>query len=347
MGMEKFEDSRRESPVTKMSNKQVQIPLPIGERDNQSISNKFNIKSDISIIESDTLDACTKLPSNYFQLIISSPPYNIGKDYEKRVSFESYINGQSLVIEQLARILKPTGSLCWQIGNHVDSGEVYPIDIYVYPVFKSHGLQLRNRIIWHFGHGLHATKRFSGRYETLLWFTKTDNYIFNLDPIRIPAKYPGKRHYKGENHGKPSGNPLGKNPSDFWQVLHDDFSEGVWEIPNVKANHPEKVPEHPCQFPVELVERCVLSMTNERDWILDPYVGVGSSLIAAIKNNRRSVGIDRESQYCEIARDRIRAFSNGTLKLRPIGKPIHKPTGREKVSQVPEEWKLREEGTRE
>jgi adenine-specific DNA-methyltransferase len=199
-------------------------------------------------------------------------------------------------------------------------------------------LSLRNRIVWHFGHGLHASKRFSGRYETILWFTKSDHYVFNLDDVRVPSRYPGKRHFKGPNKGKPSGNPLGKNPSDVWQVIEQDWDTLLWDIPNVKANHPEKT-SHPCQYPIELAERCILALTHEGDWVLDPYAGVGTSLIAAAIHNRRAMGSEKESAYVEIAHERLNAFMSGELKARPMGKPIFVPTGKEKVSQVPDEWK--------
>jgi adenine-specific DNA-methyltransferase len=90
---------------------------------------------------------------------------------------------------------------------------------------------------------------------------------------------------------------------------------------------------------VELVERCVLAFTNEDDWILDPYCGVGSALIAGLKNDRRVIGCDKESKYIEIAKQRITDFYNGQLKVRPLGKPVYIATGREKVAQVPDEWK--------
>ena len=128
-----------------------------------------------------------------------------------------------------------------------------------------------------------------------------------------------------------------RTPSDYWELIKHEFGFGVIDIPNVKSNHPEKT-THPCQFPIELIERCVLAFTNENDWILDPFGGVGSSLIASIKNNRRAVSIDKESEYSQIARNRVRAFFDGELKIRPLGKPIHVPSGKEKVSQVPEEW---------
>lgn len=200
-------------------------------------------------------------------------------------------------------------------------------------------MKLRNRIVWHFNHGLHASKRFSGRYETLLWFTKTDTYTFNLDSVRVPAKYPGKRHFKkGDKYGTPSGNPLGKNPSDIWKIVVQDWETALWDIPNVKANHPEKT-LHPCQFPIELCERCVFALSNEDDWVLDPFSGVASALLAALMHGRRAMGCEKEEVYLPIAHQRIADLYDGTLRYRPLGKPVHQPTGREKVAQIPQEWR--------
>ena len=280
----------------------------------------------------------TTIPPETIKLIITSPPYNVGKEYETRVAIEQYLAKQTSTIENLYHLLSPDGSICWQVGNYVEDGEVFPLDIFYYKIFKSLGMKLRNRIVWHFGHGLHATKRLSGRYETLLWFTKGDAYTFNLDAIRVPSKYPGKRHYKGPNKGKLSGNPKGKNPSDVWEIVVTDWDTAFWDIPNVKANHPEKT-LHPAQYPIELVERCVLALTNEDDWVFDPYAGVGSALIAAIKQGRRAIGCEKEDGYVEIAKDRLNAYFNGTLSIRPLGKSVYKPTGNEKVAQVPKEWK--------
>lgn len=297
------------------------------------------ISTDIShqIINGDSLLLLKKIENGKFDLIVTSPPYNVGKSYETKTSIEKYLETQEEIIKELVRTLSDKGNLCWQVGNYVDKGEVFPLDIYYYQIFKKHGLKLRNRIIWHFGHGLHASNRFSGRYETILWFSKTDDYIFNLDSVRVPAKYPGKLHFKGEKKGLPSGNPLGKNPSDIWEIIANDWETAMWNIPNVKSNHPEKT-EHPCQFPIELVERCVLALTNEKSWVLDPYAGVGSTVIASIKNNRNAVGIEKEKKYCDIAKQRIINFNEGNLKIRPINKPIHNPSGNDKVSQVPKEW---------
>ncbi|MBZ0278602.1 MAG: site-specific DNA-methyltransferase [Anaerolineae bacterium] len=312
--------------------------LPLFESEASQVETTFSQDSQIVLAQDDTAHFLKTLPAGSVSLIITSPPYNIGKQYEVRQSLKQYLQQQANVIEELVRVLHERGSICWQVGNYVQDGEVYPLDIYYYDLFKEHGLKLRNRIVWHFRHGLHASKRFSGRYETILWFTKGDDYTFNLDDVRVPSQYPGKRHFKGPNKGKLSGNPLGKNPSDLWEFIAQEWDEELWDIPNVKSNHPEKT-EHPCQFPIELVERCVLALTHEGDWVLDPYCGVGSSLIAGMRHNRRVMGCDKEEDYIGIARDRIQAFYEGRLKIRPLGKPVHQPTGREKVAQVPDEWK--------
>lgn len=302
-----------------------------------AVSDVYSEAAEAIVSPGDCLDTLKTLPDGLAKLIITSPPYNIGKAYETATDLESYLCALEPVLDELVRVLSDHGSLCWQVGNYVEKGEVFPLDMFYYPVFRKRGLKLRNRIIWHFAHGLHASKRFSGRYETLLWFTKTDTYTFNLDSIRIPSKYPGKRHFKGEKRGLPSGNPLGKNPSDIWHILQQDWETLLWDIPNVKANHPEKTP-HPCQFPIELVERCVLALTDAGDWVLDPFSGVGSAILAALRHGRRAIGCEQDATYIQIAKQRIQDFCGGTLPYRPLGKPVHQPSGREKVSQIPAEW---------
>lgn len=306
------------------------------------VATSFHPEAEAVILPGDCLETLRALPNAFAKLIITSPPYNIGKAYEKATDLETYLDALNPIIQEIVRILSPEGSLCWQVGNYVEDGEVFPLDIFYYRVFKSHNLKLRNRIVWHFEHGLHASKRFSGRYETLLWFTKGDIYTFNLDPVRIPSKYPGKTHFKGEKRGQPSGNPLGKNPSDIWHIILQDWETALWNIPNVKANHPEKT-IHPCQFPIELVERCVLALTNEDDWVLDPFSGVGSAILAALKNKRRAIGCEKEGEYVQIAKQRIADLFSGTLRYRQLGKPVHQPTGREKVAQIPLDWMKKEQ----
>lgn len=298
---------------------------------------EFKTANQSKIIRGDSLGYLKKMPDNSVDLIVTSPPYNVGKEYETQTSLRVYLDKITPIIDEAIRVLKPTGNLAWEVGNYIHNKEVYPLDIYYYNMFKQRGLQLRNRIIWHFGHGLHAKTRFSGRYETILWFTKTDHYTFNLDPVRIPAKYPGKKSYHGKNKGKLSGNPKGKNPEDVWNIVQSDWEREIWDIVNVKSNHVEKT-IHPAQFPIELVDRLVLALSNEGDTVLDPFGGVGSTLISAVKNNRIGISIDTVKEYTDVAKERLKALQNGTLKMRPMTKKIYNPKN-DKTSRVPKEWK--------
>ncbi len=180
--------------------------------DKKAISDRLSESADIVFAQGDSRDVLAQCPDGFATLIITSPPYNIGKEYETQTKLDRYLNQLHPILKELVRVLSPKGSLCWQVGNYVENSELFPLDIYFYPIFKQMGLQLRNRIIWTFEHGLHCSARFSGRYETLLWFTKSEDYTFNLDAIRVPSKYPGKTNFRpGPKYGLPSGNPLGKN----------------------------------------------------------------------------------------------------------------------------------------
>ncbi len=298
---------------------------PSGSDARMTISSTWHPTADVTIYHGDCRELLRGLPDASAQLVVTSPPYNIGKKYEKRVVLDDYLHREKEVIDLCIDKVAVGGSICWQVGNHVDAGEVYPLDILLYDFFKERGLSLRNRVVWHFGHGLHSSRRFSGRYETILWFTKDDengDYVFNLDPVRVPQKYPGKKYYKGPKKGQPSANPLGKNPGD------------VWVIPNVKHNHIEKT-IHPCQFPVELVERLVLALTNPGDLVLDPYMGVGSTLAAAVMRGRRAAGSDTVREYVQIARERVAQAATGTLAVRPRTRPIYEPPSNSTLTRVP------------
>ena len=278
-----------------------------------------------------------RLPSSpRFDLIVSSPPYNIGKSYEKRTEMGQYLTWQTRVLSKVTALLKPGGSLCWQVGNFINKNEILPLDIVFHPILASLGLTLRNRIVWTFGHGLHAKRRFSGRYEVILWYTKGDNYTFNLDDVRIPAKYPGKRASSGPRKGQPSGNPRGKNPEDVWTFPQED----VWRnIPNVKAGHVEKT-LHPCQFPIGLIERLVLALTPTGGLVFDPFAGVGSAGAAAVAHGRHFWGSEIDLTYATIATKRINAALKGDLAYRPHYKVLFDHTTA-RMGQIPPEWKVK------
>jgi adenine-specific DNA-methyltransferase len=270
----------------------------------------------------DALRFLTTLQAESVDLLVTSPPYCIGKAYDISRSSAGFRAEIERVMPEILRVLKPGGNLCWQVGNHVDGSSILPLDAVIISMLEGEqDLYLRNRIIWTFGHGTHATKRFSGRHETVVWYSKGKNAYFDLDAVRVPQKYPGKRHYKGPSIGELSGNPLGKNPGD------------VWDIPNVKAKHVEKT-EHPCQFPIALAKRLILALSPPGGLVVDPYVGSGTTAIAALLSSRSFKGSEKEANYVEICETRIKDLIFGEPKVRE-DKPVRTPLENEAVSRMP------------
>lgn len=288
---------------------------------------RYSPKNHLTIRAVDCLKFLRSLPSRSTQLILTSPPYNVGKSYESPQTLEEYVALQRQVLNESVRILRPGGSICWQVGSHVrENGELIPLDLLLYPLFQAHSnLRLRNRIIWHFEHGEHCQRRLSGRYESILWFTNGDEYVFNLDTIRVPQKYPGKLAYRGPNRGKPSGNPKGKNPGD------------VWMIPNVKGNHVEKT-SHPCQFPIALAEQCILALTNRRQLVVDPFLGAGTTVVAALKNGRRAAGCDLLREFVDLTVSRVKLLEAGRLPYRNRNRPIYVPPPNTPLTTPPKDF---------
>jgi adenine-specific DNA-methyltransferase len=276
-----------------------------------------------ALYQGDCFELLGNLPDASVDLIVTSPPYCIGMEYEKATTVEDFLAAHRRILPEVIRVTKPGGSICWQVGYHISKQAAYPLDYAIFSILESEkSVVLRNRIIWSFAHGLHSSARFSGRHETLLWFTKGSDYFFDLDAVRVPQKYPGKRHYKGPAKGQFSGNPLGKNPGD------------VWDIPNVKGNHVEKV-GHPCQFPVALVQRLIRALCPTNGVLLDPYMGSGSAGVAAFAEKRRFVGIELERKYFELASKRLKAMAKGQAEFRPIERPIFEPDPHSEVATIP------------
>jgi adenine-specific DNA-methyltransferase len=251
----------------------------------------------------------------------------MGKEYEPGNKIEDFVEAHEKILPEIVRVTKPGGSICWQVGYHVRDNDVTPLDYIVFSILKQHcpDITLRNRVIWTFGHGLHNSTRFSGRHEMVLWFTKGKEYTFDLDSVRIPQKYPGKKASRGPNRGNLRGNPKGKNPSD------------VWDIPNVKANHIEKT-EHPCQFPVALPQRFIRALTSRSDLVMDPFAGSSSTGVAAILEGRRFLGAEMSEDYCEIGIERLKDAVIGQAKVRPMNQDVRTPSPTEAVSRKPEHF---------
>ncbi|MBD2300733.1 site-specific DNA-methyltransferase [Nostoc sp. FACHB-87] len=301
------------------------------------------------IILGDCITLLKEIPDECIDLVISSPPYNLGKEYEARQALDIYLESQKNVLQECSRVLKKTGSLFWQVGAFADKGTIIPLDIRLFPILESCGLLPRNRIIWARQHGLHAQKKFSCRHETILWFTKSNEYIFNLDAIRVPQKYQNKKHYRGNRKGELSCNPDGKNPGD------------IWLFRNVKHNHEEQT-IHPCQFPEDLVSRIVLATTNAGDLVFDPYMGAGTVAVVSKNHNRNFIGTEIDPKYHQVGLRRLSGepdekgyFPNlKTLRdyVERTGQPIEKfrfdvqigekASDRSKAKIYPEEYHLQE-----
>ncbi|MFH2050928.1 MAG: site-specific DNA-methyltransferase [bacterium] len=297
----------------------------------------------------DCLTLLRDLPDGSVDLVVSSPPYNLGKEYEAKVALEQYLDGQTAVLAECVRVLKDSGSLFWQVGAFADSGMLVPLDIRFFPILESLGMIPRNRIVWVRQHGLHARNKFSCRHETILWFTKSNDYFFDLDAIRVPQKYQNKKAWRGEKKGQLTCNPNGKNPGD------------IWVFRNVKHNHEEQT-VHPCQFPEDLIARIVLSSTPEGGTVFDPFMGVGTAAVVARDHGRHFMGAEIDPKYHDIAMRRLKGEPNkdgcfpNLKSLRDYcertGKPVEqyrfevqvgsKPTDRSKAKIFPEEHHLGE-----
>jgi len=308
--------------------------LQKSKRRRLKVQERWRCGNNYTLVRGDCAKLLRKIPARSVNLILTSPPYCIGKSYESNTKAEDFLPALEKILPDLIRVLRFGGSICWQVGYHVTNNVVTPLDVLVCDMMKKHPvMKLRNRIIWTFGHGLHSEDRFSGRHETVLWFTKGKRYRFDLDAVRVLQKYPGKRHYKGEKHGVLSGNPKGKNPSDVWK------SSDVWDIPNVKANHIEKT-VHPCQFPIALARRIIAATTKQNGLVLDPFTGAGTTGIAAVSLQRKFVGAEINRRYHRLAVQRIEEALAGKLEYRPDWKPVYEPDIHTPLTTVPKNWRV-------
>ena len=243
-----------------------------------------------TIIHGDTLQTLKKFPPNKINLIITSPSYMLGKEYDKERSFEEYKKYHSDVIKECHRVLTEDGALYWNVAQTpLENGEILPLGAIFYNILKEKKFYLKNWIIWHFEGGLNAKRRLTGRYENVLWMVKdTNNFVFNLDDIRITSKWDKDKR----------NNPKGKNPTDFWPV---DY---VWEINRVVNVSKEKT-AHPTQFPEKMIKRVIKASSNKGDIVMDIFSGSGTVMKVAQDEERKWIGIDKESKYCKIAQKRV------------------------------------------
>ena len=250
----------------------------------------------VSLFRIDALEAMSMLPEENFDLGITSPPYNIGKEYETPMPLSSYIEWSEKWIGQAYKLCKPHGALWLNLGylQVPKRGRAVPIS---YLLWDRIPFFLLQEIVWNYGAGVSTKRIFSPRNEKFLWLVKSpDNYTFNLDDVRDPnTKYPNQK-----KNGKIRVNPLGKNPTDVWQFPKVTTGKGL----TGQRASPERT-KHPAQFPLAVIDRIVKACSNPRDVIFDPFIGSGTTAVAAFRNGRDAVGFEIKPEYIDIAVERV------------------------------------------
>lgn len=249
----------------------------------------------VIIYNMECLHAMKALPHDIIDLTVTSPPYNIGKEYESLIETAEYVEWCSNWMKEVHRITTPNGAFWLNVGYFEVSGKGLAVPI-SYLLWDKSPFYLLQEVVWNYAAGVACRLRFSPRNEKLLWYVKNpEQYIFNLDAVRDPnVKYPNQK-----KNGKLKCNPLGKNPSDVWQIA---------KVTSGSNRASKERTAHPAQFPTEMIERIIKSSSNEGDLILDPFMGSGSTAISALANNRAVIGFEINETYVEIAKKRIEDF---------------------------------------
>ena len=247
------------------------------------------------IFNCDALKTLEKIDFPFVNLTITSPPYNIGKEYEKVMSVEDYIAWTEQWIKGIHSVTQKNGALMLNVGYISIENRARAIPI-PYLIWDRVDFFLNQEIVWNYGAGVSCKKYLSPRNEKLLWYVKDkDDYVFNLDPIRDKnVKYPNSK-----KNGKLRVNTLGKNPSDVWQIA---------KVTTGRNRESKERTPHPCQFPIDLVDRALLGFSNPNDIILDPFMGSGSTLESCIRYDRYCIGFEIHKPYCEIIIDRAKKY---------------------------------------
>lgn len=253
------------------------------------------LKTDMcTIYNKDCVEAMKHIPTESVDLIVTSPPYNINKEYETDLSIHDYIKWSKSWIDASTSLLKPDGTFWLNVGytTSYPNAKCMPLNYLLWDKIPMHFMQ---EVVWHYKAGVACKKYFSPRNEKLLWYVKDyKKYKFNLDAIREP--HDQTKCTCGTRNGKKRCNPNGKNPTNVWSITRVTAGKN--------RSSKERTP-HPAQFPEKLIEKCILASTNEGDTILDPFMGSGTTAVVALKHKRKVIGIELNKNYCKIIKKRL------------------------------------------
>lgn len=237
----------------------------------------------------DAVELFKEVKSSSIDIVIADPPYNLGKNYGNNhdlKGFDEYLEFTKSWLSEAKRVLKPTGTIYVFMGVRFIS--------YLYDIMdRNLGLYFNSWIVWHYTQGLGKTKGFSPRHDDILMFTKSKEFIFNLDNIRVPQKY-----YRARN------NMRGANPGDVWKFSHVHYCN-----PN-RQNHPTQKPEG-------IIERMVMASSNENGLVLDPFSGSGTTLRVCQQLKRSAVGFELNPDYIDMTNIRLNEHFNGFDSVDP------------------------------
>ena len=271
----------------------------------------------IEVIEGNSLDILKTLESNSIDVIIADPPYNLGKDYgnnKDNRTFDDYLEFTKCWVKESHRVLKNTGTIYVFMGVRFIS--------YLFMILeRDYHFIFNSWITWHYTQGLGKTKGFSPRHDDILMFTKTTNFNFFLDNIRVPQKY-----YRSINNMK------GANPGDVWEFSHVHYCNSN------RQNHPTQKPEG-------LIERMILSSSKEDDIILDPFAGSGTTLRVCQQLNRNCIGIEINPEYIQIIKERLKdpfdGFDSIDKRMERVPYDLNDGVLREEYLNNHKEWFLK------
>ncbi len=247
---------------------------------------------EVALYCADSLELMRRLPEGLVSLTVTSPPYNIGKEYEKKLSLDDYLDWSVRWISEVYRITKPNGAFWLNLGYLELPGRAKALPI-LYLLWDRIPFFIVQEIVWNYGAGVAGKRFFSPRNEKFLWCVKdAQDYKFHLDRVRDKnVKFP-----KQKKNGKLKCNPNGKNPTD------------VWQIPKVTSGENRASKErtgHPAQFPIALVERIVAACSDPEDLVLDPFCGSGSTAEVCLRSDRAFIGFEILPRYVELASKRL------------------------------------------
>jgi adenine-specific DNA-methyltransferase len=250
------------------------------------------MKQEVDIKFGDCRDILKNIPDNTVKLVITSPPYNIGKPYGKykdKISIEDWESLINDVTKEIYRVLTPDGSFFLNLSQipYGKDKEILPLQYIGYNILKNNNFKIRNIITWTFNNMQNCTNRLSGRYENIIWGVKDlNNYVFNLDEIRVPYITTNDKRLEG---GK------GRNPTDVW------YFNRVNNVTKKKLNI-----THPTVYPEDMIKRIIKMSSNKGDIVLDPFLGSGTTIVAALKLERKAIGIEIDENYKKEINSRIK-----------------------------------------